>query len=72
MLSESQKDLLAFLAESANELAAKAHWASASDSRQLIAEAEELMAIRTNILNRHWEAAKANQFELPFAFKQAA
>ena len=72
MLTRDQKDLLVFLAESANDVATKAHWALGADAIELRKEAEELMAIRSKVLNRHWEAARANQFEFPFEMKRAA
>lgn len=72
MLTRDQKDLLDFLAESANELATKAHWARGGTALELRKEAEELMAIRSKVLNRHWDAARTNQFEFPFEMKRAA
>jgi hypothetical protein len=72
MLTRDQKDLLLFLAESANDLATQAHWSMGPDAIEMRKEAEELMAIRGKILNRHWDAARVNQFELPFEMKQAA
>jgi hypothetical protein len=72
MLTTDQKDLLVFLAESATELATKAHWAKGSEGADLRKEAEELMSIRAKLLNRHWDSARTNQFEFPFAMKQAA
>ncbi len=72
MLTRDQKDLLVFLADTANEVTAKSHWASSSDGLDLRKEAEELMSIRAKLLNRHWETARANQFEFPFELKQAA
>ena len=70
MLTRDQNDLLAFLADSAYELAARAHTKNAQELRGLMNEAEELMTIRANLLNTHWN--KANQFELPFEMKKAA
>ena len=72
MLTRDQKDLMVFLAESANDLATQAHWSKGPDALELRKEAEELMAIRGKILNRHWEAARVNQFELPLDMKRAA
>ncbi|MBL8644672.1 MAG: hypothetical protein JNK21_12120 [Rhodospirillaceae bacterium] len=64
--------MLAFLAESALELATQAHSTSGRALDALLNEAEELMAIRANLMNRHWTAANANQYELPFEMKKAA
>lgn len=72
MLTRDQKDLLVFLADSATELATKAPWTKRAESIALRQEAEELMSIRARVLNRHWESAKASQFELPLALKRAA
>ncbi|MDX2144271.1 MAG: hypothetical protein SFV19_13025 [Rhodospirillaceae bacterium] len=70
MLSRDQQDLLNFLTESAHALASQA-LTSARDLHGLLNEAEELIAIRENLRNRHW-AANTNQLELPFAMKKAA
>ena len=72
MLTHDQKDLLVFLADSANELATQAHWSKGAKGVDLRNEAEELMAIRAKLLNRHWDSARTNQFEFPFELKQAA
>jgi len=72
MLTRDQKDLMVFLAESANDLASKAHWTKGPEALDLRKEAEELMAIRGKILNRQWDAARINQFELPLEMKRAA
>lgn len=72
MFTGEQKDLLAFLAESALDLATQAHSKSGRELNALLNEAEELMAIRANLMNRHWTTANANQFELPFEMKKAA
>ena len=66
------RSVLVFLADSATELATKAPWTKNSECIALRQEAEELMLIRARLLNRHWELAKASQFELPLALKQAA
>ena len=72
MLTRDQKDLLVFLADSATELATKAPWSKNTECTALRQEAEELMSIRARLLNRHWESAKASQFELPLPLKRAA
>ncbi len=70
MFSPTQKELLAFLAESALELATQAHATSGRELNALLNEAEELMAIRKNLMNR--TVTKTNQFELQFEMKKAA
>jgi hypothetical protein len=70
MFSPTQKELLAFLAESALELATQAHSKSGRQLNALLNEAEELMAIRKNLMNR--TVTKTNQFELKFEMKKAA
>jgi len=72
MFTPDQKDLLAFLAESALELATQAHGTKGRGLDALLNEAEELMLIRANLMNRHWTTANTNQFELPLELKKAA
>ena len=49
MLTHDRKDLLVFLADSANELATQAHWSEGAKGADLRNEAEELMAIRAKL-----------------------
>lgn len=72
MFSQDQKELLAFLAESALELAGKAHRATGRELTVLLNEAEELMTIRANVMSRRLASANTNQLELPFEMKKAA
>ncbi|MBL8631524.1 MAG: hypothetical protein JNM81_17950 [Rhodospirillaceae bacterium] len=72
MFTPDQKELMAFLAESALELATQAHSTSGRELNALLNEAEELMAIRTRLMNRHWTTANSNQLELQFEMKKAA
>lgn len=69
MFSQNQKELLAFLAESALDAATRAQRTSGRRLRKLLDEAEELMTIRTRLMNRQ-VGANTNQLELPL--KQAA
>ena len=71
MLTYDRKDLLVFLADSANELATQAHWSEGAKGADLRNEAEELMAIRAKLLNHHWDSARTNQFGFSFELKQA-
>ncbi len=72
MLSQDQRDLLAFLAEQVNDLMAKARGAAAGKAGMLINEAEELMAIRASIIDRHANENGATQLQLPLTEKKAA
>ncbi len=72
MFTSDQKELLAFLAESALELATQAHSTSGRELHTLLNEAEELMAIRASLMNRQRTTANSNQFELEFEMKKAA
>jgi hypothetical protein len=66
MLNDNQKGLLIYLAERAHELATLARAAEAPEAAAMIAEAEELMAIRSSIISR------GAQFELPLEVQEAA
>ncbi len=66
------KDLIRFLGESAQELSMRATLAPRSVSQDLIAEAEELLALRSNLLQRLWDAELSTQLPLPLSVKEAA
>jgi hypothetical protein len=61
--------LLSFLADETHAALVRAHNAGAPATSMLLAEAEELMAIRLNILRRQDNEA---QLELPLDIKAAA
>ncbi len=63
---DSQKGLLTYLAEAAHELATAARTTTGGYSAHLMAEAEELMTIRSNIIHR------GAQLELPLEVRKAA
>jgi len=69
---EYRTDLVKFLADTAHELSAQARHASSDTASLLKAEAEELMAIRANLLDRHWSHEQASQMTLPLDVKAAA
>lgn len=71
MFSQNQKELIAFLAESALDAATRAQKTSGRSLRALLDEAEELMTIRTRLMNRTL-SANTNQLELPLQLKKAA
>lgn len=64
-----RENLLSYLAEEILAVQSRALLARASDSYALITEADELMAIRLNILRRQDNEA---QLELPLNIKAAA
>tara|TARA_R110000868_G_scaffold65769_7_gene196333 strand:- start:24 stop:242 length:219 start_codon:yes stop_codon:yes gene_type:complete len=72
MLTQDQQDLLDFLAQRVDDLAGKARAAAAGKARALINEAEELMAIRAAIIDRHTNGQVVSQLPLPLEDKQAA
>lgn len=61
--------LLSFLADETHAALVRAHGSGASATPMLLNEAEELMAIRLNILRRQDNEA---QLELPLDLKAAA
>ena len=64
--NDSQKGLLTYLAEAAHELATAARTTTGAHAVDLMAEAEELMTIRSNIIQR------GAQLELPLEVRKAA
>jgi len=67
MLTDVQKELLNFITESAREAITKARTATGPAAVELRREAEELMAIRANMLGRFWTLQDEGQLELPLA-----
>lgn len=65
-------DLIRFLGESAQELSMSAALAAPAAAKRLIDEAEELMALRTNLLQRIWQDELNAQMPLPLSMKEAA
>ncbi len=70
-LSQDQRGLLDFLADRVRELVASANQTAGVDAATLLAEAEELTAIRGAIVDRY-SADCATQLHLPLDVKQAA
>lgn len=66
------KDLIRFLGESAQELSMRATLATSSRAAEMIAEAEELLALRSKLLQRLWDAELSAQLPLPLSIKEAA
>lgn len=65
-------DLIRFLGESAHELSTRAVMATPQVSQSLTQEAEELMALRTHLLQRIWTEELNAQMPLPLSIKEAA
>jgi len=69
-LSHDQRGLLDYLAERVRELVATAHTTSGTVASSLMAEAEELTALRAGIVDRYRDADA--QLQLPLEIKAAA
>lgn len=65
-------DLVRFLGDSAQELTMSAALAAPQAAKRLIGEAEELMALRANLLQRIWQDELNAQMPLPLGIKEAA
>lgn len=65
-------DLIRFLGESAQDLTVRAVIAAPSIAQDLSQEAEELMALRTRLLQRVWTEELNAQMPLPLSIKKAA
>jgi hypothetical protein len=66
MLTAQQNELLKFLTDSAQDAARRARDVRGTAAQALIAEAEELMALRAKLARRLWQDDGA-QLELPLA-----
>lgn len=72
-MSKSEiQDLVKFMGDSAQELTLKATLSAPEAAKRLISEAEELMALRSNILQRMWQDELDAQMPLPLSMKEAA
>ena len=65
-------DLIRFLGETAQELSIAAVMASAEKAKEIRDEAEEIMALRSNLLQRVWDDKMNAQMPLPLSIKEAA
>lgn len=72
MLKNDMKDLVRFMGDSAQELTMRAAMATPEVAQRLIEEAEELMALRSNLLQRIWQEELDAQMPLPLGMKEAA
>lgn len=65
-------DLIRFLGDSAHELTVRAVMAAPVVAQTLSEEAEELMVLRTHLLQRVWTEELSAQMPLPLSIKEAA
>ena len=65
-------DLIRFLGETAQELSIAAVMASAEKAKEMRDESEEIMALRSNLLQRVWDDEMNAQMPLPLSIKEAA
>ncbi len=65
-------DLIRFLGERAQEVSMHAVMASTHEAKSLNKEAEELMALRSQLLQRIWDVELNAQIPLPVGIKDAA
>jgi len=72
ILNHDQRGLVDYLSDRVRELIAAARAATGTAMIDLLAEAEELSAIRARIVGRHRDAETASQMQLPLALKEAA
>lgn len=72
MAYTDRKDLIRFLGDSAHDLSVRAVAAAPSNAQTLTEEAEELMVLRTRLLQRVWKEELSAQMPLPLSIKKAA
>jgi cell division protein ZapA (FtsZ GTPase activity inhibitor) len=72
MADSDINDLIRFLGEAAQDLTVRGVMAAPSIAHDLSQEAEELMALRTRLLQRIWTEELNAQMHLPLSIKKAA
>ena len=72
ILSQDQRGLLDYLSDRVRELIAQAKDAAGPATVHLLAEAEELSAIRSRIVARNRDSETSAQMQLPLELKEAA
>jgi hypothetical protein len=72
MVYTDRNDLIRFLGDSAHDLSVRAVMAAPSIAQTLTEEAEELMVLRTRLLQRFWTEELSAQMPLPLSIKEAA
>ena len=71
-MTETQRDLAKFLNDEANIVIARACHATGAKANSLIEEAQELLALRTRLVERYAPRTSIDQLEFPFLMKAAA
>ncbi len=66
------QDSIRFLGESAQELTMRSVLSAPSVAKTLMHEADELMALRSKLLQRLWDEELDAQMPLPLGIKEAA
>ena len=72
MACTNVNDLIRFLGETAQKLAMRAVMATPSVAKGLTDEADELMALRSRLLQRLWDEELNAQLPLPLSMQEAA
>ena len=72
MANTDANDLIRFLGDSAQDLTMRAVMAAPGIAKDLIDEADELMALRSKLLQRIWDDELNAQMPLPLGMKEAA
>ncbi len=72
MACTNVNDLIRFLGETAQELAMRAVMATPGVAKGLTDEADELMALRSRLLQRLWDEELNAQLPLPLSMQEAA
>ena len=72
MITESRRELVQFLNEEANAVIVRACHIQGSGANALIEEAQELLALRTRLVERYAPRPGQDQLEFPFLKKAAA
>ncbi len=72
ILNHEQRGLVDYLSDRVRELVAAAQDAAGPSTESLLAEAEELSAIRGRIVDRNRDPETAAQMQLPLELKEAA
>ncbi|MDG2319090.1 MAG: hypothetical protein P8L79_02415 [Rhodospirillaceae bacterium] len=72
MAYNDANDLIRFLGDSAQELTMRAVMAASGNAKDMIDEADELMALRSKLLQRIWDDQLNAQMPLPLGMQEAA
>ena len=72
MAYNDANDVIRFLGDSAQELTMRAVMAAPGNAKDMIDEADELMALRSKLLQRIWDDQLNAQMPLPLGMQEAA